>query len=218
MHSGGGRPSGGPRQPLSGAGDADRPVSGPEAGWISDYFRRLHRAAAVPADAAADGEMLYLRTWAAGPVVARLALPPARGRTPPATNQPSSDQPSSDQPGSDQASGDETASVVPRLAAGVEPIGEYQGSGLAQATYLVRNAGGQVVHLSRLLYLVVSAIDGRRTVGEVAEQVTAGFGRTVSAGNIEFLLANKLPPLGLLPVADPSAATGAPGKDPAVLT
>ena len=208
MHSGGGRPSGGPRQPLSGAEDADRPAPGPEAGWISDYFRRLHRAAAVPADAAADGEMLYLRTWAAGPVVARLALPPARGRTAPATNQPSPDPPDPD----------ETESVVPRLAAGVEPIGEYQGSGLAQATYLVRNAGGQVVHLSRLLYLVVSAIDGRRTVGEVAEQVTAGFGRTVSAGNIEFLLANKLAPLGLLAVADPAAAVRPPQKDAGLLT
>ena len=30
------------------------------------------------------------------------------------------------------------------------------------------------MHLSRLLYLVVTAIDGRRTVGEVAEQVTDG--------------------------------------------
>jgi putative peptide zinc metalloprotease protein len=166
---------------------------------MSDYSRRLRRAAAVPADAAVGREMLYLRTWASEPVVARPALPPGRGRTAVATDEPGPD---------------ETASVVPRLAAGVEPIGEYQGSGLAQATYLVRNAGGQVVHLSRLLYLAVSAIDGRRTVSEVAEQVTAGFGRTVSAGNIDFLLASKLAPLGLLPVADPAAAGRTPGKDP----
>src|ERR1700685_3524418 len=62
----------------------------------------------------------------------------------------------------DQPGQDEIGAVVPRLAAAVEPIGEYQGSGLAEATYLVRNADGRVVHLSRLLYLVVSAIDGRR--------------------------------------------------------
>ena len=97
----------------------------------------------------------------------------------------------------------------------MEPIGEYQGSGLAEATYLVRNAAGQVVHLSRLLYLVVTAIDGRRTVGEVAEQVTEAFGRTVSAGNVEYLLANKLLPLGLLAVADPA---GPAGTDAALLT
>jgi putative peptide zinc metalloprotease protein len=184
-------------------------VSGPEPGWISDYFRRLHRAAAVPADAAADRELRYLRSWAAGPVVARPALPPGRGRIAAAADQPGPNQTSSD-----ETESDETQSVVPRLAAGVEPIGEYQGSGLTQATYLVRNAGGQVVHLSRLLYLVVSAVDGRRTVSQVAEQVTAGFGRTVSAGNIEYLLANKLLPLGLLAVADPAAAARPPGKDP----
>jgi hypothetical protein len=202
-HSGGGCPSGGPRQPLSGTEDADTPVPGPEPSWISDYFRRLHRAAVVPADAAADRELLYLRTWASGPVVAHPALPPARGRPAPAT---------------DQTSSDETENVVPRLAAGVEPIGEYQGSGLTQATYLVRNAAGQVVHLSRLLYLVVSAVDGRRTVSQVAEQVTAGFGRTVSAANIEYLLVNKLLPLGLLAVADPAAAARPPGKDAGLLT
>jgi putative peptide zinc metalloprotease protein len=182
MHSGGDRPSGGPRQPLSGAGDADSAAPGPEPGWISDYHRRLRRAAAVPADAAADREVLYLRTWASGPVVERLALPPGHG---------------SDQPGPDEA-----GAVVPLLAAGVEPIGEYQGSGLAESTYLVRNAGGQVVHLSRLLYLAVSAIDGRRTASKV------------SAGNVEYLLASKLLPLGLLAVADPAATAGHPGKDP----
>ena len=72
------------------------------------------------------------------------------------------------------------------------------------------------MHLSRLLYLVVTAIDGRRTVGEVAEQVTEAFGRTVSAGNVEYLLANKLLPLGLLAVADPACRV--PGPDAALLT
>lgn len=71
------------------------------------------------------------------------------------------------------------------------------------------------MHLSRLLYLLVTAIDGRRTVGEVAEQVTDAFGRTVSAGNIEYLLASKLLPLGLLAVADPARPARA---DAALLT
>ena len=42
----------------------------------------------------------------------------------------------------------------------MELLGEYKGSGLAEATYLVRNPRGQVVHLSRLLYLVLSEVDG----------------------------------------------------------
>ncbi len=101
---------------------------------------------------------------------------------------------------------DATGSLVPRLAPGVESLGEYQGSGLAVATYLVRHPSGQVVQLSRLLHLVLSGIDGRRTVAEIAERVTAVFGRTVSVGNIEYLAASKLAPLGLLEGGEPARA------------
>jgi len=106
---------------------------------------------------------------------------------------------------------------VPRLAPGVEQFGEYQGSGLTDATYLVRNPNGQVVQLSRLLHLVLSGIDGTRTVNEIAARVTAAFGRTVSAGNVEYLLANKLAPLGLLAVEGSCHAATAVGQDPAIL-
>ena len=95
---------------------------------------------------------------------------------------------------------------MPRLAPGVESLGEYQGSGLAVVTYLARHPSGQVVQLSRLLHLVLTGIDGRRTVAEIAEQVTAVFGRTVSVGNIEYLVASKLAPLGLLESGEPARA------------
>jgi putative peptide zinc metalloprotease protein len=101
---------------------------------------------------------------------------------------------------------DATGTLVPRLAPGVESLGEYQGSGLAVATYLARHPSGQIVQLSRLLHLALSGIDGRRTVAEIAEQVTAVFGRTVSAGNIEYLMASKLVPLGLLEGGEPARA------------
>ena len=69
------------------------------------------------------------------------------------------------------------------------------------------------MQLSRLLHLVLSGIDGRRTVAEIAEQVTAVFGRTVSAGNIEYLMANKLAPLGLLEGGEPARRDpGPPGR------
>ena len=109
---------------------------------------------------------------------------------------------------------------VPRLAPGVEQFGEYQGSGLTDATYLVRNPGGKVVQVSRLLHLVLSGIDGSRTISEIAARVTADFGRTVSAGNVEYLLVNKIAPLGLLAVgegADQAAAAAAGGQDQAAL-
>jgi len=100
----------------------------------------------------------------------------------------------------------QTGTQVPRLAPGVESLGEYQGSGLAKVTYLVRHPGGQVVQLSRLLHLVLTGIDGRRTVAEIAGQVTAVFGRTVSVGNVEYLMASKLAPLGLLEGGDQARA------------
>jgi putative peptide zinc metalloprotease protein len=111
------------------------------------------------------------------------------------------------------AAGWADAEVVPRLADGVELLGEYQGSGLTTATFLARSPSGQVVHLSRLLYLVLSAIDGDRTVGEIAARVSVTFGRTVSAANVDYLLANKLTPLELV-----AGGAADDRRDPMVLT
>jgi len=91
------------------------------------------------------------------------------------------------------------ADHVPQLLPGVELVGEYQGSGLAEATYLVQKPGGQSIQVSRLLYLVLAGIDGIRTVSEIAERTSAAFGRTVSADNVGYLVASKLEPLGLAP-------------------
>ena len=107
---------------------------------------------------------------------------------------------------------------VPQLLAGVEPLGEYQGSGLTDATFLVRDAAGRVVQISRLLHLVLSEIDGQRSVTEIAAHVSAEFGRTVSTGNVEYLLDRKLAPLGLLARADGAPGPANPGWDHGVLT
>jgi putative peptide zinc metalloprotease protein len=105
---------------------------------------------------------------------------------------------------------------LPQLTPGVELLGEYQGSGLTEATYLVRKPGGQVVQVSRLLHLVLSGIDGRSTVSQIAAQASAAFGRTVSADNVGYLLAGKLAPLGLVPGGEDHATPA--GQDQAVLT
>ena len=107
---------------------------------------------------------------------------------------------------------------APRLLAGVEPLGEYQGSGLTDATFLVRDPEGRVVQVSRLLHLVLSGIDGQRAVSEIAARVSAEFGRTVSTGNVEYLLDHKLAPLGLLARADGAPGPANPGWDRGVLT
>ena len=107
---------------------------------------------------------------------------------------------------------------VPRLLAGVEPLGEYQASGLTDATFLVRDPEGRVVQVSRLLHLVLSGVDGQREVSEIAARVSAEFGRTVSTGNVEYLLDRKLAPLGLLARADGAPGPANPGWDQGVLT
>lgn len=106
---------------------------------------------------------------------------------------------------------------VPRLLAGVEPLGEYQSSGLTDATFLVRDPEGRVVQVSRLLHLVLSGIDGQREVSEIAARVSSEFGRTVSTGNVEYLLDHKLAPLGLLARADGVPGPANPGWDQGVL-
>ena len=48
------------------------------------------------------------------------------------------------------------------LADGVELIGEYEDSGFKEPPLLARRADGQMIQLTRLLYLVAEAADGRR--------------------------------------------------------
>src|SRR5215207_678354 len=94
--------------------------------------------------------------------------------------------------------------VVPVLADGVELISQSQGSGYRTPPALVRRADGQVVQLTQLLHLMVSAIDGQRTTGEIAAKVSTAYGKTVSEDNIETLMQTQLLPLGLLRRADGS--------------
>ncbi|MEV6025961.1 hypothetical protein [Streptomyces sp. NPDC052036] len=87
--------------------------------------------------------------------------------------------------------------LVPRLSAGLQLHGEYQGSGFTEPKYIARRGDGQVVQLSRLLHLVASSVDGHRDIETIAHRVSARFGREVSAENIRYLVENKLDPLGV---------------------
>src|SRR5437879_2163078 len=86
----------------------------------------------------------------------------------------------------------------PRLSEGIQFLGEYQGSGTVESQHLLRRRDGGVVAVSRLLYLVASAVDGRQTLDEIAARVTPQVGRMVSAGNVAYLIEQKLRPLGLM--------------------
>jgi putative peptide zinc metalloprotease protein len=90
------------------------------------------------------------------------------------------------------------AGTVPRLAEGVELIGEYQGSGFIQAPYIVRRADGQVIQLPRLLYLLAAGVDGQRDHAGLASVLSAEFGKVVQPDQVEFLLDNRLRPVGIV--------------------
>jgi putative peptide zinc metalloprotease protein len=92
--------------------------------------------------------------------------------------------------------------TVPRLADGVELIGEYQGSGFQEPHYIVRRADGQVIQLPRLLYLLAASVDGQRDQAQVAGVLSAEFGKVVQAEQVAFLVENRLRPVGIV-AADP---------------
>jgi putative peptide zinc metalloprotease protein len=98
--------------------------------------------------------------------------------------------------------------TVPRLAEGVELIGEYQGSGFIQAPYIVRRADGQVIQLPRLLYLLAASVDGQRDHAGLASVLSAEFGKVVQADQVAFLLDNRLRPVGIVA---PEPIVGGPG-------
>jgi len=97
----------------------------------------------------------------------------------------------------------------PRLADGTELLGEFRDSADSQPPSLVRRPDGQVIQMSRLLYLTASALDGRRDDTAIAETVSAGLGKTLTAGQARYLITEKLAPLGIL------AVTGTPAAAPA---
>ncbi|MER7565662.1 hypothetical protein ABTZ93_22235 [Streptomyces sp. NPDC097941] len=104
--------------------------------------------------------------------------------------------------------------LVPRLSAGLRLHGEYQGSGFTEPKYIARRGDGQVVQLSRLLYLVASSVDGERDTESIAHRVSARFGREVSGENIRFLVEKKLEPLGVtVPEGQESDEVDAPRSD-----
>jgi putative peptide zinc metalloprotease protein len=93
---------------------------------------------------------------------------------------------------------------VPVRATGVELIGEMPGSGYREPPALVRRSDGQMLQLTPLLYAVLEAVDGRRDVQEIADVVSASYGRAVTAANVAMLVDDKLRPLGALRTADGS--------------
>jgi len=86
----------------------------------------------------------------------------------------------------------------PRLADGVELLGELKDSGFTKPPALIRRADGQMIQISRLLYLVACRIDGTRALDAIAALVSGDLGRSLSASQVSYVITDKLAPLGLL--------------------
>jgi putative peptide zinc metalloprotease protein len=91
---------------------------------------------------------------------------------------------------------------APTRVDGVQLIGEMVGSGYRTPPALVRRGDGQVFQLTRLLYLVLNAADGRRTNAEIADLIGAALRRRVSEADVQTLVDRHLRPFGLLTRAD----------------
>jgi putative peptide zinc metalloprotease protein len=114
-----------------------------------------------------------------------------------------SEQPRSSPPG--DAPSDEAR---PRVADGIELLGEYEDSGYKKPTYIARRADGQIILLTQLLHLIAEECDGNGSYSDIAERVSDRFGKTVSVDNVRQLADERLRPLGVL--------TGPDGASPEV--
>ncbi|MDQ6949854.1 MAG: hypothetical protein M3256_27290, partial [Actinomycetota bacterium] len=88
-------------------------------------------------------------------------------------------------------------------------IGEYEGSGYQNTPSLVRRGDGQVIQLPDLLYRLAGKADGRRTYPELADELSREIHRKLDPDDVEFLVDEKLRPLGILAAADGSSPSTA---------
>src|SRR3954471_11790432 len=91
-----------------------------------------------------------------------------------------------------------TDAWVPGPASGIQLLGAMEGSGYRTPPALVRRGDGQVLQLTPLLYAVLEAVDGTRSLADVADAVGQTLRRSVAPSDIRQLITSQLLPLGLL--------------------
>jgi putative peptide zinc metalloprotease protein len=82
-------------------------------------------------------------------------------------------------------------------AAGIELLGDVDGSGYKEGAALVRRADGQIVHLGPLMFALLELTDGRRSTAELAKGLSEKLGRECDEEHVH-ALAQKLAAQGLL--------------------
>ncbi|MEV4438346.1 hypothetical protein AB0K09_04890 [Streptomyces sp. NPDC049577] len=108
----------------------------------------------------------------------------------------------------------------PALVAGTELVGEFEDSGYREPPHLVCRPDGQIVRLPPLLYQVVRVLAGplpggrEAVLAHVAGELTGQTGRQFGVEHIEFLIDEKLAPLGVTTRSDGSPPPPTPRADP----
>jgi putative peptide zinc metalloprotease protein len=92
-----------------------------------------------------------------------------------------------------------------RLLPGVELLGRVEGSGLREAPYYVRRPDGEVVQLSRLLYVLADLARPGRSLEQIARSAGAELERNIRPEQLRYVLEQKLHPLGLVAGSDGSS-------------
>ncbi|HET6818247.1 MAG TPA: hypothetical protein VFH66_13560 [Mycobacteriales bacterium] len=87
---------------------------------------------------------------------------------------------------------------VPVLVSGTELLGVQPGSGYVTPPHLVARADGGVLQLTPLLYAVLEAVDGERSLEQIARLVSGVSDYELHADDVEMLVEEKLRPLGLV--------------------
>jgi putative peptide zinc metalloprotease protein len=100
------------------------------------------------------------------------------------------------------ALGEERADERPRLAEGVELLGEYEDSGYREPPLMVRRPDNQLVQLAPLLYMVAQRLDGSRDAATIGDEVGDQVGRRLAPDDVEYLIEEKLTPLGIVEAPD----------------
>lgn len=108
----------------------------------------------------------------------------------------------------------------PGLVAGMELVGEFEGSGYREPPQLVCRPDGQIVRLPPLLYRVVRALAGPLPPGpgpamaRIAADLSEETGRSFTEEHIVFLIDKKLAPLGITTYSDGSPPPPTTKNDP----
>jgi len=92
-----------------------------------------------------------------------------------------------------------------RLLPGVELLGRVEGSGLREPPHYVRRSDGQVVQLSRLLFVIAEHAVPGRPLDEIAERAGARLDLRIRPEQARYVLEEKLHPLGVVAGPDGSA-------------